>query len=72
MTYFGKLQQYQLYLLVAEVWLVQIIFSVLWLRHFAYGPAEWLLCSLVYGKSYLLITIKRRGCNGSSIPLLIF
>ena len=61
MTYFGKLQQYQLYLLVAEVWLVQIVFSVLWLRHFAYGPAEWLLRSLVYGKKLSINNNKKEG-----------
>jgi uncharacterized protein len=40
---FGKLTQWQLYLLVIEIIVVQISFSVIWLRHFPQGPAEWLL-----------------------------
>lgn len=50
MTYFGKLQQYQLYIVVAEIWLVQSVFSILWLRYFEYGPFEWLLRCLTLGK----------------------
>jgi uncharacterized protein len=48
MGYFGRLSQIQLYLVAAEVCLFQVVFSVLWLRRFQYGPAEWLLRSLVY------------------------
>ena len=50
MGYFGRLQQYQLYLVVAEICIVQIVFSILWLRYFYYGPAEWLLRSLMHWK----------------------
>ena len=50
MGYFGRLQQYQLYLVVAEICIVQIVFSILWLRYFTYGPAEWMLRSLVNWK----------------------
>jgi uncharacterized protein len=39
-----------LYFFVAEVLLVQMVFSVLWLRRFNYGPAEWLLRRISYGK----------------------
>jgi uncharacterized protein len=42
MGYFGRLSQWQLYFLVVEVCIVQIVFSVLWLRYYHYGPAEWL------------------------------
>jgi uncharacterized protein len=48
MGYFGRLSQTQLYLIAAEICLFQVVFSVLWLRRFHYGPAEWLLRSLVY------------------------
>ena len=44
---YSKLNQLALYVVVAEIWLVQIVFSVLWLRHFTMGPAEWLWHSLV-------------------------
>jgi uncharacterized protein len=47
---FGRLSQYQLYMMAAEICLVQVVFSVLWLRYYHYGPAEWLLRCLVYKK----------------------
>ena len=48
--YFGRLQQWELYFFVAEVVLVQIVFSVLWLRYYTMGPVEWLWRCLVYRK----------------------
>ncbi len=50
MGYFGRLQQYQLYLFVAEICIVQTVFSIIWQRYYYYGPAEWLLRCLVNGK----------------------
>lgn len=50
MGYFGRLSQWQLYFVVIEICIVQLIFSVVWLRYFQYGPAEWLWRSLVYKK----------------------
>jgi uncharacterized protein len=47
MNNYSKLNQWQLYLVVAEIGLVQVIFSVFWLRHFTMGPAEWLWRRLV-------------------------
>ena len=32
------------------VYLAQVVFSTVWLRHFRFGPAEWLWRSLSYGK----------------------
>ncbi|WP_394840138.1 DUF418 domain-containing protein [Pendulispora rubella] len=32
------------------VYLLQVLFSTVWLRHFRFGPAEWLWRSLSYGK----------------------
>ncbi|MES2645444.1 MAG: DUF418 domain-containing protein [Bacteroidota bacterium] len=52
MTNFGKLEQHELYLLVAEVWMVQVIFSTLWMRFYYYGPFEWLWRYLIYGKAF--------------------
>lgn len=34
----------------AAVWVFQGLFSVLWLRHFRFGPMEWLLRSVAYGR----------------------
>ena len=48
--YFGRLQQWELYFFVAEVVLLQIVFSVFWLRYYTMGPVEWLWRCLVYRK----------------------
>ena len=50
MGYFARIGHYKLYFLVAEVCVVQIVFSVFWLRYYYFGPAEWLLTSLMYKK----------------------
>jgi uncharacterized protein len=48
--YFGKLEIYQLYYVVAVVWIIQIIWSHLWLKYYRFGPLEWLWRSLTYWK----------------------
>ena len=48
--YFGKLERYELYIYVAIVWTVEIIWSHIWLRHFRFGPLEWAWRSLTYWK----------------------
>ncbi|OSZ81178.1 hypothetical protein CAP36_08070 [Chitinophagaceae bacterium IBVUCB2] len=48
--YFGRLQQWELYFVVAEIALVQIVFSVFWLRYYTMGPLEWLWRCLIYRK----------------------
>ncbi|GAB2515749.1 DUF418 domain-containing protein [Spirosoma aerophilum] len=52
--YFGDLKLYQLYIVVAEVWLLQIVFSLVWLRSFRFGPLEWLWRSLTYDRRPLM------------------
>ena len=47
---FGKLQRYQLYGVVLLVWAVNLVVSPIWLRHFRFGPLEWLWRSLTYWK----------------------
>ncbi len=47
---YGKLQRYQLYYVVAAIWVVQLIVSPIWLRHFRFGPLEWCWRSLTYWK----------------------
>jgi uncharacterized protein len=47
---FGKLQRYELYYVVITVWIIQLIYSPIWLKYFKYGPAEWLWRSLSYMK----------------------
>ena len=48
--YFGRLNQWELYFMVAEIALVQIVFSVFWMRYYRMGPLEWLWRCLVYRK----------------------
>jgi uncharacterized protein len=47
---FGQWQRYQLYYFVLAIWLAQLIISPLWLRHFRFGPVEWLWRWLTYLK----------------------
>ena len=47
---FGKLEYHQLFYVVAVVWIIQIIWSHIWLRYFRFGPLEWLWRSLTYWK----------------------
>ena len=50
LDYFGKLERYELYIFVAAVWSLEIIWSHIWLRYFRFGPLEWLWRSLTYWK----------------------
>jgi uncharacterized protein len=49
--YYGKLERHQLYYIVFSVWAVQIVISPIWLKHFHFGPVEWLWRGLTYGKA---------------------
>ena len=45
---FAKLQRYQLLFVVFSIWLFLLIASPIWLRHFRFGPMEWVWRSLTY------------------------
>ena len=45
---YGELQRHELYYVVAAIWIVQLIWSPLWLKAFRFGPAEWPWRSLTY------------------------
>ena len=47
---YGRLQRYQVYYVVAAIWIFQMIASPIWLRHFRFGPLEWGWRSLTYWK----------------------
>lgn len=49
--YWGALQRHQLYYIVLALWLFQLVASPIWLRHFCFGPVEWLWRCLTYGKA---------------------
>ncbi|UFH53774.1 DUF418 domain-containing protein [Spirosoma sp. KNUC1025] len=45
---FGKLAYHQLYYVVGVVWVINLIFSAIWLQFFRFGPLEWVWRSLTY------------------------
>jgi uncharacterized protein len=47
--YWGRLERHQLYYIVFAIWAVQIVISPIWLKHFHFGPVEWLWRYLTYG-----------------------
>ena len=49
--WFGELERYQLYYVVAAIYVAQLVWSELWLKKFYFGPLEWLWRTLTYGKS---------------------
>jgi uncharacterized protein len=56
---FAKLQRYQLLYVVFSVWLFFLIASPIWLRHFRFGPMEWVWRSLTYWrKQPMRITVQ--------------
>jgi len=46
----GQLQRYQLYYVVLGIWILNLVWSPIWLRHFRFGPLEWCWRSLTYWK----------------------
>jgi uncharacterized protein len=48
--YYNKFALHQLYYFVFCVWIVQLIYSSIWLHYFRFGPFEWLWRSLTYWK----------------------
>jgi uncharacterized protein len=50
LDYYNKFRVHQVYYVVFSVWVLQLIYSSIWLRYFRFGPFEWLWRSLTYGK----------------------
>ncbi len=48
--FYGRLERHQLFYVVMSVWIIQVIVSPIWLRHFRFGPLEWIWRSLTYQK----------------------
>ena len=46
---YGTLSRFELLLVTGAVWLALATFAALWMKSFAYGPAEWLWRRLTYG-----------------------
>ncbi len=47
---FGTLSRIELLGVVVLIWMIQVPLSVLWLRHFRFGPIEWIWRTLTYGE----------------------
>jgi uncharacterized protein len=47
---YGRMEYYELYLVVGCMWIVNLVWSPIWLRYFNFGPVEWLWRSLTYWK----------------------
>jgi uncharacterized protein len=43
-------------IMTASIWIVQVLFSTWWLKHYQFGPLEWLLRRFTYGK---MLTAKK-------------
>lgn len=56
---FGGMEHYQLLTLAVCIWTLNIAFSHLWLRSFAFGPLEWLRRSLTYGNAQPFLSTSR-------------
>ena len=45
---FGTMDRFALMFVALAIWIFQLVVSPVWLRHFRFGPAEWLWRSLTY------------------------
>jgi uncharacterized protein len=48
--WYNTLQRHELYYVVFAIWAAQLVISPLWLKHYRFGPVEWLWRSLTYWK----------------------
>ena len=60
---YGRLGSFHAALIGLAIYLGQMAVSVVWLRHFRFGPVEWLWRSLTYGR---LQPMRRRDRNGQA------
>lgn len=51
LNYYNEFRLHQVYYVVFAVWVLQMIYSAIWLKYFRFGPFEWLWRSLTYGKA---------------------
>ena len=48
---FGSVSRVEAMGIVVAIWAVQVPLSMLWLRHFRFGPVEWVWRTLTYGEA---------------------
>jgi uncharacterized protein len=66
--YWGAFERHQLYLIVFAIWAVQLLVSPIWLRHFRFGPLEWLWRYLTYGKRPPFRRTEPAPAGGAAVP----
>lgn len=71
---YDTMQRYQVYYVVAAIWVVNLTVSPIWLKHYRFGPMEWAWRSLTYWKRQ---PFRRRtesgvddGMQGERIPVV--
>ena len=47
----GSVPESRYWIFVLGTWLVMLVASPLWLRHFRQGPVEWLWRTVTYGRA---------------------
>jgi uncharacterized protein len=67
---FGQLERYELYYVVFGIWIFQLIVSPIWLKHFQFGPFEWLWRSLTYGKKQAFKVPKQPKVDPSNLETI--
>jgi uncharacterized protein len=45
---YAELERYELYYVVGAIWIFELVVSPIWLKHYRFGPLEWLWRSLTY------------------------
>ena len=58
---YGALERHQLYYVVFAIWAAQLVFSPWWLKHYRFGPVEWLWRWLTY--------LKRPPLRHTAVPV---
>ncbi len=61
LKWYGRLEYYQLYIVLACVWIVNLTWSTIWLRYFQFGPMEWVWRSLTYWKRQPMLLHPKRA-----------
>ncbi|NOG54890.1 MAG: DUF418 domain-containing protein [Planctomycetes bacterium] len=64
--YYGQIERSEQAVLVLCMWIVQLCVSYWWVRHFRFGPAEWLWRSLTYWKRQPMRMMSRQDGPPSS------
>ena len=58
---YGQLERHELYYVVFAIWAAQLVISPIWLRHYRFGPLEWLWRYLTY--------LKRPPLRHTAVPV---